>query len=251
LIDPKKLEADFDLVLLTIGARSARDINIPGRENMGIVQALDYLSLQNRALAGEAGGIEPVTAYGKRVLVIGGGDTGSDCVGTANRQGALRVTQIEVLPKPPQHRPREEPWPLWPKVLKTSSSHLEGSERLWSVNTKSFIGRNGKAEAVHACKVEWTRVNGKWNMNEIPGSDFEIGSDLVLLAMGFTHVVQEGIVKDFGLDLDERGNIRTKGSFHTSNPKVWAAGDSRFGASLVVRAVADGRAAAEAIVRAL
>jgi glutamate synthase (NADPH/NADH) small chain len=251
LIDPKELEANFDLVLLTIGARSARDINIPGRENAGIVQALDYLSLQNRTLAGEAGGIEPVTAYGKRVLVIGGGDTGSDCVGTANRQGALRVTQIEVLPKPPQHRPREEPWPLWPKVLKTSSSHLEGSERLWSVNTKSFIGRNGKVEAVHACKVEWSMVNGRWNMNEVPGSDFEIGSDLVLLAMGFTHVVQEGIVKDFNLDLDERGNIRTKGSFHTSNPKVWAAGDSRFGASLVVRAIADGRAAAEAIVRAL
>jgi glutamate synthase (NADPH/NADH) small chain len=250
LIDPKELEAGFDLVLLTIGARSARDIAIPGRENAGIVQALDYLSLQNRTLAGE-GGIEPVTAYGKRVLVIGGGDTGSDCVGTANRQGALRVTQIEVLPKPPQHRPPEEPWPLWPKVLKTSSSHLEGSERLWSVNTKSFIGRNGKVEAVHACKVEWSMVNGRWSMKEASGSDFEIGSDLVLLAMGFTHVVQEGIVRDLGLDLDERGNIRTKGSFHTSNPKVWAAGDSRFGASLVVRAIADGRAAAEAIVRAL
>ncbi|MDR1901809.1 MAG: glutamate synthase subunit beta [Treponema sp.] len=252
LVDSKTLEAGFDLVLLTIGARAARDINISGRENAGIVQALDYLSLQNRTLAGEStGGIEPVTAYGKRVLVIGGGDTGSDCVGTANRQGALRVTQIEVLPKPPQHRPPEEPWPLWPKVLKTSSSHLEGSERLWSINTKSFIGRNGKVEAVHACKIEWTMANGRWNMREVPGSDFEIGADLVLLAMGFTHVVQEGIVRDFGLDLDERGNIRTKGSFHTSNPKVWAAGDSRFGASLVVRAIADGRAAAEAIVRAL
>lgn len=251
LIDPKELESSFDLVLLTIGAREPRDIGVSGRENGGIVQALDYLSLQNRALAGEAGGFETITAYGKRVVVIGGGDTGSDCVGTANRQGAMRVTQIEVLPKPPEHRPLEEPWPLWPKVLKTSSSHLEGGERLWSVNTKGFIGRSGKIEAIHACKVEWTNQNGRPVMTEVPGSDFEIGADLVLLAMGFTHVVQEGIVADLGLAVDERGNIRTRGSFHTSNPKVWAAGDSRFGASLVVRAIGDGRAAAEAIAGTL
>ncbi|MDR3171026.1 MAG: glutamate synthase subunit beta [Treponema sp.] len=248
IMEAKTLEASFDLVLLTIGAREPRDITAPGRENAGIVQALDFLSPQNRILAGESsGGMEPITAFGKRVVVIGGGDTGSDCVGTANRQGALRVTQIEVLPKPPEHRPPEEPWPLWPKVLKTSSSHLEGGERLWSVNTRAFIGRNGTVEAIHACRVEW---NGR-NMTEVPGSDFEIGADLVLLAMGFTHVVQGGIVADFGLAVDERGNIRTRGSFHTSNPKVWAAGDSRRGASLVVHAIADGRAAAEAIIRTL
>ncbi|MFP3090091.1 glutamate synthase subunit beta [Treponema sp. TIM-1] len=252
LIDPKELEASYDLVLLTIGAREPRDMKAPGRELAGVVQALDYLSLQNRTLAGEAGeGVDPITAFGKRVLVIGGGDTGADCVGTANRQGAMRVTQIEVLSRPPEHRPPEEPWPLWPKVLKTSSSHLEGGERLWSVNTKAFIGRGGKVEAVQAGKVDWSVVNGRPVMTEVPGSDFEIGADLVLLAMGFTHVVQDGAVAAFGLETDERGNIRTRGSFHTSNPKVWAAGDSRSGASLVVRAIADGRAAAEAIIKTL
>ncbi|GHV74658.1 hypothetical protein AGMMS49940_19600 [Spirochaetia bacterium] len=251
IISAKELESSFDLVLLTIGAREPRDVTLPGRENSGIVQALDFLSLQNRILGGENTGLEPITAYGKRVVVIGGGDTGSDCVGTANRQGAMRVTQIEVLPKPPEHRADAEPWPLWPKVLKTSSSHLEGGERLWSINTKAFIGRGGKLEAIKACRVDWTEKDGRPVMSEVPGSDFEIGADLVLLAMGFTHVVQNGAVADFGLDLDERGNIRTRGSFHTSNPKVWAAGDSRNGASLVVRAIADGRAAAEAMVKAL
>jgi glutamate synthase (NADPH/NADH) small chain len=252
LVDPRELEAAYDLVLLTIGAREPRDMNAPGRELAGIVQALDYLSLQNRTLAGETGdGLEPITAFGKRVLVIGGGDTGADCVGTANRQGAMRVTQIEVLPRPPEHRGPAEPWPLWPRVLKTSSSHLEGGERLWSVNTKAFIGRGDRVEAVRACKVDWTTAQGRPVMTELGGSDFEIGADLVLLAMGFTHVVQEGLVASFGLETDERGNIRTRGSFHTSNPKVWAAGDSRNGASLVVHAIADGRAAAEAMIAAL
>jgi glutamate synthase (NADPH/NADH) small chain len=248
-IDPKTLESSHDLVLLTIGAREARDIRVPGRENAGIVQALDYLSLQNRSLAGEPNqGMEAITAYGKRVVVIGGGDTGSDCVGTANRQGAKAVTQIEVMPKPPEHRPGSAPWPLWPTVLKTSSSHQEGGERLWAVNTKSFNGKDGKVDSMQVCQVEWKNEQGRFMMSNIPGTDFEIGADLVLLAMGFTHVVQDGVVSDLGLETDERGNIRTKGSFHTSNPKVGAAGDSRNGASLVVRAIADGRAAAEAII---
>jgi glutamate synthase (NADPH/NADH) small chain len=254
LIKARNLEKSFDLVLLTIGAREPRDITIPGRELSGIVQALDFLSLQNRSYASERPGVEPITAYGKRVLVIGGGDTGSDCVGTANRQGALQVTQIEVLPRPPEHRSSEEPWPLWPKVLKTSSSHLEGGERLWAINSKAFKGKDGRVEAAAVCKIEWAAKDGKDGrpvMNEVPGSDFEIAADLVLLAMGFTHVVQDGAVADFGLDTDERGNIRTRGSFHTSNPKVWAAGDSRRGASLVVHSIADGRAAAEAIIRSL
>jgi glutamate synthase (NADPH/NADH) small chain len=265
VIDPKELEKNFDLILLTIGAREPRDLKVPGRELAGIVQALDFLSLQNRAIAGEvdasytdaavfpAPAREPLTAYGKRVLVIGGGDTGADCVGTANRQGAKQVTQIEVLPRPPEHRPREEPWPLWPKVLKTSSSHLEGGERLWSINTMSFAGTNGAVSAAAVRRVDWAlgpeakNSPARWTMTEIPGTEFTIGADLVLLAMGFTHVVQQGLVEDLGLALDERGNIRTRGSFHTSNPKVWAAGDSRNGASLVVRAIADGRSAAEAI----
>jgi glutamate synthase (NADPH/NADH) small chain len=252
LIHAGELEASYDLILLTIGAREPRDITVPGREYAGIVQALDFLSMQNRALGGEPrGGMDPIIAYGKRVAVIGGGDTGADCVGTANRQGAAGVTQIEVLPKPPEHRSGEEPWPLWPKVLKTSSSHLEGGERLWSVNTGAFTGRDGKVTAIRCRRVEWTEREGRWTMVEIPGSDFEIRADLVLLAMGFTHVVQQGLVADLGLETDERGNIRTQGSFHTSNPKVWAAGDSRRGASLVVHAIADGRAAAEAIIRSL
>jgi glutamate synthase (NADPH/NADH) small chain len=252
-VDPKELEASFDLVLLTIGAREPRDLKAPGRELPGIVQALDFLSLQNRALAGETAGcgMEPITAYGKRVVVIGGGDTGADCVGTANRQGARKVTQIEVLPMPPEHRPPSAPWPLWPTVLKTSSSHAEGCERIWSVNTKNFVGKDGALTALNCCKVEWPLKDGRPSLTEVPSSEFEIGADLVLLAMGFVHVVQDGVVAGFGLETDERGNIRTQGTFHTSNPKVWAAGDSRNGASLVVRAIADGRAAAEAIIRTL
>jgi glutamate synthase (NADPH/NADH) small chain len=252
IIDPKKLEAEYDLVLLTIGARDARDLNVPGRENAGIVQALDFLSLQNRSLGKEDNGdAGAVTAYGRRVVVIGGGDTGSDCVGTARRQGAVGITQIEVMPKPPEHRPDSSPWPLWPTVLKTSSSHLEGGERLWSVNTISFSGKDGRVASIQACRVDWASQNGRWVMTGIPGTEFEIPADLVLLAMGFTHVVQGGIVADLGLELDGRGNIKTEGTFHTSNPKVWAAGDARNGASLVVRAIAEGRAAAEAILRHL
>jgi glutamate synthase (NADPH/NADH) small chain len=263
IIAPKDLENEYDLILVTIGAREPRELDVPGRSLAGIFQALDFLSRQNRLIAGEtAAGSETsvetsvevsgttaagaMIAYGKRVLVIGGGDTGADCVGTANRQGAKQVTQIELLPRPPEHRPDEEPWPLWPKVLKTSSSHLEGGERLWSVKTRAFSG-NGKVEAAQVCKVQWTQKDGRWTMTEVPDSGFEIAADIVLLAMGFTHVVQGGLVAGLGLETDERGNIRTRGSFHTSNPKVWAAGDSRNGASLVVRAIADGRAAAEAI----
>ncbi|MDR2803997.1 MAG: glutamate synthase subunit beta [Treponema sp.] len=250
-VDARKLETEYDLLLLTIGAREPRDISAPGRELSGIVQALDFLSLQNRTLATERDGFEPVTAFGKKVLVIGGGDTGSDCVGTANRQGAEKVTQIEVMPKPPKHRIPNQPWPLWPTLFKTSSSHQEGCERLWSVNTKAFCGENGRVSSVDACKVESVIENGRPVFKEVAGSAFKIEADLVLLAMGFTHVVQDGLVSDLALETDERGNIRTRGSFHTSNPKVWAAGDSRNGASLVVRALADGKAAAEAIIETL
>ncbi|MDR3325382.1 MAG: FAD-dependent oxidoreductase, partial [Spirochaetaceae bacterium] len=256
VVDAASLESSCDLVLLTIGAREARDLPVPGRELGGIVQALDFLSMQNRNLAGEffpAPPFEPVNAYGKRVLVIGGGDTGADCVGTANRQGALSVTQIEVMPQPPEHRPASTPWPLWPQVFKTTSSHIEGCKRLWSVNTKSFEGGGGdkKVQKARLCRVEWEQKDGRPAMVEAPGACFELDADLVLLAMGFTHVVQEGVVADLKLETDERGNVRTRGSFHTSNPKVWAAGDSRNGASLVVRAMADGKAAAEAIEKKL
>jgi glutamate synthase (NADPH/NADH) small chain len=251
IIDGAALAAEYDLVLLTIGAREPRELNAPGRELSGIAQALDFLSAQNRTLAGEQDDYTPENAFGKQVLVIGGGDTGADCVGTANRQGAAKVTQIEVLPKPSVHRGEDDPWPLWPKVLKTSSSHDEGCERLWSVNTKAFEGGNGAVRRVKLASVEWKTDNGRPVMTEVPGSEFTIEADLVLLAMGFVHVVQEGVVAALNLVTDERGNIRTQGSFHTSNPKVWAAGDARNGASLVVRAIADGKAAAEAMCAAL
>ncbi|GHT50119.1 dihydropyrimidine dehydrogenase subunit A [Spirochaetia bacterium] len=252
IIDGKELESKYDLVLITIGAREARDLKAPGRDVNGIVQALDFLSLQNRNIATEKDNFEKINAFGKEVLVIGGGDTGSDCVGTANRQGAKKVTQIELMPKPADHRSDSQPWPLWPTLYKTSSSHLEGCERLWSVNTKSFEGENGNVKAVKLCKVEWgVDAEGRAVMKELANTEFEVKASLVLLAMGFTHVVQDGIVADLGLETDERGNIRTKGSFHTSNPKVWAAGDAKNGASLVVRAIADGKTAAEAMERAL
>jgi glutamate synthase (NADPH/NADH) small chain len=241
------LTAEYDLVLLAIGAREPRDLKAPGRELSGIVQALDFLSAQNRTLAGEHDDYTPANAYGKHVLVIGGGDTGADCVGTANRQGAAKVTQIEVMPKPAAHRGEDDPWPLWPKVLKTSSSHDEGCERLWAVNTKAFEGSDGAVKNVKVVSVSWKTENGRPVMTETQDGGFDIRADLVLLAMGFVHVVQEGLVSGLGLETDERGNIRTRDTFHTSNPKVWAAGDSRNGASLVVRAMADGRAAAEAI----
>jgi len=243
-ISPKYLLRHFDAVCLTGGAMEPRDCSVSGRSADGIYFAMEYLIASNHAV--HEGRRSMIDAKGKSVVIIGGGDTGADCVGTAKRQGARAVTQIEVLPMPPEHRTDEEPWPLWPKVLKTSSSHAEGCERLWSVNTKAFTG-GGKVETAKACKVDWVKENGRFVMKEVPGSDFDIEADLVLLAMGFTHVVQEGLVADLGLETDERGNIRTRGSFHTSNPKVWAAGDSRNGASLVVRAIADGRAAAEAI----
>jgi glutamate synthase (NADPH/NADH) small chain len=251
VIAAKELESRFDLVLLTIGAREPRDLTVPGRDLGGVVQALDFLSMQNRRLAGEKHGIEPVTAFGKKVLVIGGGDTGADCVGTANRQGAAHITQIELLPKPPEHRPENQPWPLWPQVLKTTSSHIEGCERLWSVNTKSFEGSGGKVQKANMIRVEWAVKDGRQVPVETDGSSFIIDADLVLLAMGFIHVVQGGLVEELSLETDEWGNIRTQGSFHTSNPKVWAAGDARNGASLVVRALSDGKAAAEAIKQKL
>jgi glutamate synthase (NADPH/NADH) small chain len=245
------LTKENDLVLLCIGSREPRELTVPGRGLSGIMQALDFLAGQNRALAGESDNFAPTSAYGRHVLVIGGGDTGADCVGTATRQGAAKVTQIEVMPKPSLHRGEADPWPLWPRVLKTSSSHDEGCERLWSVNTKEFTGNFGKVSTVACARVEWVRENGRDTMREVPDSGFVIEAGLVLLAMGFVHVVQEGIVADLGLDTDERGNVRTRGSFHTSNPKVWAAGDSKNGASLVVRAMADGKDAAEAIGRAM
>ncbi|MDR0539137.1 MAG: glutamate synthase subunit beta [Spirochaetaceae bacterium] len=252
IVEPQKLLAEFDAVLLAIGAREPRDLNVPGRELSGVYQALDYLSLQNRLLSGEKPDVPEISAKGKKVLVIGGGDTGSDCVGTAWRQGAAEVTQIEVMPRPPETRPPHQPWPLWAGLYKTTSSHEEGCNRLWAVNTKAFVPADGAhIRGALLCKVEWAAENGRPVMSEIPGSDFEIEADLAVLAMGFTHVVQDGLVDSLGLEKDERGNIKTDGHCRTSNRKVWAAGDSRSGASLIVRALADGRFAAAEIAAAV
>lgn len=239
---------DYDAVCITIGAREARDLPIEGRELSGIHQALDYLTQQNKTCAGDKVCQDTlIAALDKNVLVIGGGDTGSDCVGTANRQGARKVTQIELLPMPSKTRTDSEPWPLWPRLHKTSSSHEEGCERLWCISSKKFIGENGKVNKVLACKVEWVNENGRFNMKEVPGSEFEIEADLVLLAMGFVHVVQKDFVNELGLKLDVRGNIDTGADFKTSVDKVFAAGDANRGASLVVYAISEGRAAANAI----
>ncbi len=244
-----QIKKDFDAVCITIGARVPRDLNIEGRDLKGIFLALDYLKQQNRLVHGDPiPENELIHAMGKNVVVIGGGDTGSDCVGTANRKAAKHILQIEVLPQPPQHRTENEPWPLWPKLHKTSSSQEEGCDRMWNIMSKKFIGENGIIKKIIAVKVEWTEDNkGAFIMNEIPGSEFEIEADLVLLAMGFVHVQQDGFVKDLGLKLDTRGNIEIDKNYMTSAKGIFAAGDSHRGASLVVWAIQEGREAALAI----
>jgi glutamate synthase (NADPH/NADH) small chain len=247
------IRREFDALCIAIGSREARDLSIPGRELKGIHQALDYLVQQNRVVKGETiPDDEIIRAYDKNVVVIGGGDTGSDCVGTANRQGARSITQLELLPKPPEHRTDREPWPLWPKVLKISSSHEEGCARMWNVSTKRFIGDQGRVNQIVACTVEWTTgPDGKPVMTEVPGSEFTLNAELVLLAMGFIHPVHAGLVNELGLELDERGNIRINENSMTSVDGVFSAGDSSRGASLVVYAIQDGRMAAAAIDRYL
>ena len=243
-VDPKAMLAEFDAVVLAGGAEQPRDLPIPGRELQGVHFAMDFLPLQNRRVAGDPS-VPELWAKGKHVVVIGGGDTGSDCVGTSNRHGAASVTQFEVMPKPadPEHNPV---WPYWPLRLRTSSSHEEGAARDWSVSTKRFVGKNGQVSALVAARVEWK--DGK--MQEVPGSETEMPADLVLLAMGFTNPVA-GVLDAFGVTKDGRGNAlaATEGqrSYFTSVPKVFAAGDIRRGQSLVVWAIREGRQCARAV----
>ncbi|OHD14165.1 MAG: glutamate synthase [Spirochaetes bacterium GWB1_36_13] len=252
-ISIKDLKKKYDAVCITIGAREARDIKIDGRDLKGIHFAMDFLGQQNKIVRGDKiAEAELINALDKSVVVIGGGDTGSDCVGTSNRHGARKVVQIELLPEPPKNRTEKEPWPLWPKILKTSSSHEEGCERMWCISTKKFIGGNGQIKKILACKVEWKAdEKGNYSMKEIPGSDFEIEADLVFLAMGFTHVVQEGLVKEMNLKLTLSGNIDVNENYMTSEKGIFAAGDAKRGASLVVYAIQEGREAAEGIHRFL
>lgn len=243
-----ELLKENDAVCLTGGSRVPRDLNIEGRELSGIHFAMDYLTQSNRKVAGDPiPSDEFIDAKGKKVVVIGGGDTGSDCVGTANRQGADCVVQIEVMPRPEECRTEEYPWPTYPLLLKTSSSHEEGAERQWAVLTKKFIGEAGCVKKLECVQVEFSSSDGKSCpvMKEIPGSAFEIEADLVLLAVGFVHPDHEGIVKALSLDTDQRGNVKAaEDDFKTSKDKVFAAGDMRRGQSLVVWAISEGRRAA-------
>ncbi len=249
----KELMASYDAVVLAIGAMKPRDLPVEGRELEGVHFAMDFLKQQNKVNRGEVfTNGERLLAQGKEVLVIGGGDTGSDCVGTSNRQKAKSVTQIEILPQPPQKRGAGNPWPYWPNVLKTSTSHQEGCERRWSLNTKRFIGENGKVKQVELVEVEWSKgENRQWIMNEKPETSHLVDAELVLLSMGFVSPVHEGLVKELALELDSRGNIRVDDGYQTSQSKVFAAGDAASGASLVVTAIAKGREAAKNVHRYL
>ena len=239
----------FDAVCLAMGAGQPRDLDVPGRDLDNILFAMDYLSAQNKKCSGDpANQSNAVTAGDKVVVVIGGGDTGSDCVGTARRQGAERIHQLEILPKPPETRPPDTPWPMWPRIMRTSSSHEEGCERRWSVMTKQFQGSQSALGQLDCCEVEWTKNSDGWKIKELPGTEFTLEADLAILAMGFVHVAHEGMVKNLGLKLDERGNIAVN-DFQTSEPWIFAAGDSASGASLVVSSIDSGRKAAAAINR--
>lgn len=236
----QQLKRDFDAAILSIGSRVPRDLPIPGRDLKGIHFAMDFLTQQNRRTAGDSVPSEiAISAAGKRVVVIGGGDTGSDCIGTSHRQGAHSVTSFEILPRPPEERATQTPWPMWPLMLRSSSSHEEGGTRDWSVSTDRFAG-NGSVTSLQCVRVDLQ--NGAFVRR--PGSEFEIEADLVLLAMGFVHPEHPGIVSALELALDPRGNLRVGQDFMTSVPGIFAAGDCQRGQSLVVWAIADGRKAA-------
>ncbi len=245
-----ELLKDFDAVCLAMGAEVPRDLKVEGRNLKGVHFALELLQQQNRVNAGaEVSREQRISARKKNVLVIGGGDTGSDCVGTAHRQGALSVTQIEIMPKPPVGENPDTPWPYWPVVLKTSSSHLEGCDRRWLLDTRRFIpDADGRVREVEVETVEWKKDPETGRMDLVhTGKTETIKADLVLLAMGFTNPVPEGVIDVLGLEKDSRGNVKVNEKGQSSNPKVFAAGDVSTGASLVVRCIASGRKAAQGI----
>ena len=244
-----ELLSQFDAVCLTGGSTHARDLPVPGRELSGIHLAMDYLPQQNRIQAGESVDSEQrITAEGKRVVILGGGDTGADCLGTAHRQGAELGSQFELLPEPPNERRGDNPWPQWPNILRLSGAHEEGGIRDYDILTKSFSGSNGQVEKLHAVRVEWTPgENGRYNMEEVPGSEFEVETDLVLLAMGFLHPQHEGMLTQLGVELDARGNVKIDKDRMTNITGVFAGGDMARGQSLVVWAIAEGREAARSI----
>ena len=247
-VSVEELHEKFDAIVLTIGAGLPRLLDCNGAGLDGVYPAMTFLAQQNRRVAGDPEAIaasragKTISAEGKNVVVIGGGDTGSDCVGTSIRQGAASVTQIEIMPKPPEDSNPDTPWPLWPQVLRTSSSQQEGCQRDWSILTRSLAGDGGRINKLHACRVDWAQDDdGRWKMAEVPGSEFTLDADLVLLSMGFVHPVHDGLVTDLGVELDPRGNVKTDDAGCSSVDGVFAAGDAASGASLVVRAIASGR----------
>ena len=249
-VEIEMLMSDFDAVALCGGSEKPRDLPVPGREFDGVHYAMEFLSQQNDRNAGvDVPDDVSIMATDKHVIVIGGGDTGSDCVGTSIRHGAKTVTQLELLPQPPERENKALTWPDWPMKLRTSSSHEEGCERDWSVGTKKFSGTNSKVTALNGIRLEWTAGDdGRMEMQEVDGSEFELKADLVLLAMGFVHPVQEGMVETLGLKLDPRGNVDANTEeYRTSVDKVFAAGDMRRGQSLVVWAIREGRQCARSV----
>jgi len=247
----KQLLADFDAVVLSGGSEKPRDLPVPGRELNGIHYAMEFLPQQNKVVAGDKVSGQ-LLATGKHVVVIGGGDTGSDCIGTSIRQGAKSVVNFELMPQPPEEEDKPLTWPYWPMKLRTSSSHEEGAKRDFAITTKSLSGFAGTVKTLTACRVEWVKdAKGGMAMKEVPGSEFTLPADLVLLAMGYVHPLHEGLVADLGVEKDARGNVLATtdghGCYATSVPKVFAAGDMRRGQSLVVWAIREGRRAAAGV----
>ena len=247
-LSAEQIRHDYDAVLLAGGAGQPRDLKVPGRELTGVHFAMDYLTQQNRRNEGEVIPEEQaITATDKRVVIIGGGDTGADCLGTVHRQNARSVAQFELLPQPPDMRAPDNPWPLWPHIFRISSAHEEGGERVFSVSTDSFSGTDGRVSKLHGTKVEIIREDGRMSFKPVPDSGFNMDVDLVLLAMGFVGPEREGLLAELDVKLTERGNVWRDTNWMTSQPSVFAAGDMQRGQSLIVWAIAEGRSAARGI----
>ena len=245
-----ELKKNFDAILLAGGACAPRDLPVPGRELKGVHFAMEYLTQQNRRCEGETVPVDrEITAHGKHVIIIGGGDTGADCLGTAHRQGAASVHQLEIMPRPPEHRATDNPWPQWPFIYRISSAHEEGGERLFSVSTKRFLGDDsGRVKALELVEIEMIREHGRTIINEIPGSEMiTLPCDLALLAMGFAGPERQGMLEQLGVKFTDRGNVWRDENWMTSVPGVFAAGDMQHGQSLIVWAIAEARSAAKSI----
>jgi glutamate synthase (NADPH/NADH) small chain len=252
-VSVQRLLDDYDVLVMSGGAESPRDLPAPGRELDGVHFAMEFLTQQNKRNAGDPEDIAApdgtISAKGKHVIVIGGGDTGSDCIGTSNRHGAASVTQLEIMPRPPEKENKDLSWPDWPLKLRTSSSHDEGCDREFAVATKRYLGKDGKVTAIECVRLEWAPDDqGRMQMREVPGSEFELKADLVLLAMGFVGPRPQGFVEQASVELDPRGNVKANVvDYRTSAPNIFSCGDMRRGQSLVVWAIREGRQCARAV----